>query len=97
MSLAAKISAVGSALLAIGTFVSFLILIFSGAGWGLGGILFTFMGLAAVLGILFSLLMSYIIMERYEDEEPMQWTIWAGWVFVGLVSIFFFALGLAAG
>lgn len=93
LSLIAKLLAVLSSLLAIGTFVTFMVFVF-GAGVlsSTGVVILISMGVLAVLGILVSLLFSYIILEKYDDDVPMQWTLFASYVFEAILAVFFYMM-----
>ncbi|MEQ9188768.1 MAG: hypothetical protein RLP15_13620 [Cryomorphaceae bacterium] len=93
LSLIAKLLAVLSSLLAVGTFITLLVFVF-GAGVlsSTGVVVLISMAVLAVLGILLSLLFSYIILEKYDDDVPMQWTLFASYVFEAILAVFFYMM-----
>lgn len=91
LAMVAKILAAMSGLLAIGTFIAFLVVTFSAAGatstaWFVLGM----MAAIAILGILTSLVISYIIYEKYDDDGPMQWTLFSSYIFEAILGVLFY-------
>lgn len=88
LSMVAKLLAVMSGLLAVITVVAVFIFIFGSSSLSSTGVIvLVSMGVLAVIGILLSLLLSYIIMEKYNDDVPMQWTLFASYVFEAIIAV----------
>jgi len=93
LSMTAKLLAVASGILALVTVIAFFIFLFGSSTLSSTGVIvLAAMAILSVIGILISLLISYIIMEKYGDDVPMQWTLFASYIFQAILAVFLYGV-----